>query len=74
VPVVYKKATMTERLRSESFIVRIYRRDAEGHAKIEGFVEVLDGSMRKVPFRDADELVQILGRATGRGRKETSGQ
>jgi len=51
---------MSERLAMDCFIVRIYRTDPENFRKIVGLVEMLDGSGKKVPFIDVDELGKIV--------------
>jgi hypothetical protein len=60
---------MEQNLTAQSFIVRIYRVDTEDNRKITGLVEVMDGSGRKKPFRDADELAGLLNRWSAAPRK-----
>ncbi|MBI5591016.1 MAG: hypothetical protein HY881_11095 [Deltaproteobacteria bacterium] len=57
---------MTELLTADSFIVRIYRMDTEDPKKLTGLVEALDGSGKRVPFTDIDELAAALNQDAGR--------
>jgi len=57
---------MTELTTAESFIVRIYRIDADDQDKLTGLVEALDGSGARMPFTDSDELVAVINRSVGR--------
>jgi hypothetical protein len=64
---------MTERPTLESYIVRIYRVDTEDPRKIAGMVEPTDGSGKREPFTDLEELGAILGgrgKGTRKGRKK----
>ena len=54
--------TMVEQPTSESFIVRVYRVDAQDERKISGLVEALDGSGESEPFTLIDVLGAILKR------------
>lgn len=61
---------MEKSLTAKSFVVRIYRADTEDRRKITGLVEVLDGSGRSEPFRNADELTALLNdRACASGKR-----
>ncbi|MBI5594025.1 MAG: hypothetical protein HY881_26555 [Deltaproteobacteria bacterium] len=57
---------MTELLTADSFIVRIYRMDTEDPKKLTRLVEALDGSGKRVPFTDIDELAAALNQGAGR--------
>jgi hypothetical protein len=60
---------MTEHPTLESFIVRIYRVDTEDPWKIAGLVEATDGSGKREPFTDIEELGAILSRGVNAPRK-----
>jgi hypothetical protein len=54
---------MTELTSANSFIIRVYRFDTEDLRKLTGLVESMDGSSRRQPFTDIDELAALLGRS-----------
>ena len=60
---------MTERPTLESYIVRIYRVDTENSRNITGLVEATDGSGKREPFTDIEELGAILSCAVNAPRK-----
>ena len=54
----------------DSYIVRIYRWDTKGSAKIAGVVEKV-GAKKRTAFHSAQELVAMLrGATTAPGRKK----
>lgn len=69
---IFKKSEaedMEKSLTAQSFVVRVYRVDTEDRRKITGMVETLDGSGRKEPFRNADELMGLLNSGANDSRK-----
>ncbi len=57
---------MSEQSTLQSFIVRIYRVETDDRRKISGLVEPLDGSGRREPFTDIEELGAALNRGLRR--------
>lgn len=61
---------MTERLTSDSFLIRVYRVDTENCRNITGVLEAMDGTHESKPFTDIDELGAMLYSRTDRTKKK----
>lgn len=61
----------------DSYVIRIYRRDADDPGKCAGLAEVIETDEKK-PFRNLDELLDILKTrdrgSTEKKRSRTAGQ
>lgn len=63
-----------DRGNSESYLIRIYRRDERGSCRIAGLVEII-GEDKTACFRTAGELMEIMGiDQPGERRQKKDGQ
>jgi hypothetical protein len=51
---------MTTRATADSYVVRIYRVDTEDQKNLTGLVEAMDGSGERLPFKNIDQLAEVL--------------
>lgn len=65
----YSFRTMSKRLTSESFIIRVYRVDTENSHLINGLVQTMEGAGPGESFADIDELGEILNNLLNQSSK-----
>lgn len=70
----YSFRIMSQRLTSESFIVRVYRVDTENSRQINGLVQTMEGAGPGESFADIDELGEILNNLLNQSIKKTKRQ
>lgn len=63
---------MSEQIKAESYVVRVYRCDPEDGRKVTGLVELMDGSGMRKPFTNLDELAAVLSHSDAKERRRSN--